>query len=427
MTEGRAESAYAADSAVRRALLAAPRGLSLSVLSILGGPIVLVAVLALALTPAGIGLVAAPAALLAAREIADLFRAHAHDWSGVVIQRPYRPRPASGPLRTLRWLLTDPATWRDLLWLLVNAPFGFLVGLLPVALLVYGFEGVVTTPFTIPLAGDQYNYGLCWFIRGTQWYLVPLAVGQGALLLALALTGPRLLRWYARVSRGLLGPTRKAELALRVERLTETRTQAVDASAAELRRIERDLHDGAQARLVSMAMTLGMAEDLFRDEPDKAFALLMEARQASGDALRELRDLVRGIHPPVLAERGLDGAVRALALTLPLPVAVVGDLPARPSAPIETAGYFAVVEALANAAKHARATRAEVRMHHADGRLTLTVTDDGAGGADPALGSGLRGIERRLSAFDGRLTVTSPPGGPTVLAMTLPCALNENT
>jgi signal transduction histidine kinase len=153
----------------------------------------------------------------------------------------------------------------------------------------------------------------------------------------------------------------------------------------------------------------------------------MEARQASGDALRELRDLVRGIHPPVLAERGLDGAVRALALTLPLPVAVVGDLPARPSAPIETAGYFAVVEALANAAKHARATRAEVRMHHADGRLTLTVTDDGAGGADPALGSGLRGIERRLSAFDGRLTVTSPPGGPTVLAMTLPCALNENT
>jgi signal transduction histidine kinase len=210
-----------------------------------------------------------------------------------------------------------------------------------------------------------------------------------------------------------------------VSRLTESRTQAVDASAAELRRIERDLHDGAQARLAALGMSIGLAEDLITDDPDQARALLAEARESSGQALAELRDLVRGIYPPVLAERGLDGAVRALALTLPLPVDVGVELPGRAGAPVESAAYFAVAESLANVVKHAGARRAWVRLQHTRDRLLMTVGDDGAGGADPGSGSGLRGIERRLAAFDGTITVTSPAAGPTVVTMELPCELSS--
>ena len=216
-----------------------------------------------------------------------------------------------------------------------------------------------------------------------------------------------------------------AELAPAGRALTHTRTGAVDAQAAELRRIERDLHDGAQARLVSLGMTIGLAEELVDRDPAAARKLLAEARESSGTALVELRHLVRGIHPPVLAERGLDGAVRALALSLPVPITVDIDLPGRPDDPVESAAYFAVAEALANVVRHSRAHTGSVSMRHADGMLTMVVGDDGAGGADPAAGTGLRGIERRLAAFDGTMALSSPPGGPTVMTMELPCALSS--
>jgi signal transduction histidine kinase len=199
----------------------------------------------------------------------------------------------------------------------------------------------------------------------------------------------------------------------------------VDAQAAELRRIERDLHDGAQARIVSLGMTIGLAEELIERDPAAARKLLAEARESSSAALVELRHLVRGIHPPVLAERGLDGAVRALALSLPIPITVDIDLPGRPDTPVESAAYFVVAEALANVSRHSAASTAWVRMRHADGVLFMTVGDDGIGRADPAAGTGLRGIERRLAAFDGTIALSSPPGGPTVVTMELPCALSS--
>jgi signal transduction histidine kinase len=197
----------------------------------------------------------------------------------------------------------------------------------------------------------------------------------------------------------------------------------VDAQAAELRRIERDLHDGAQARLASLSMMIGLADNLIDRNPAEAHKLLAEARASSTAALGELRDLVRGIHPPVLAERGLDGAIRALALSLPIPIAVDIDLPGRPDQPLESAAYFAVAEALTNVIRHSRARNGSVFSRHAAGVLTLVVTDDGRGGADPARGTGLRGIERRLAAFDGTIKLSSPPAGPTVITMELPCAL----
>jgi signal transduction histidine kinase len=223
----------------------------------------------------------------------------------------------------------------------------------------------------------------------------------------------------------LLAPTANATLALRVRQLAESRSDAVDAQATELRRIERDLHDGAQARLVAMGMNLGAAERLIEENPAAARALLAEARESSTKALSELRDLVRGIHPPVLADRGLGDAVRALALECPLQTEVAADLPGRLAPPVESAAYFAVSEALANAVKHAGARRVWIDLRHEAGWLRMSVTDDGHGGADPARGTGLRGIERRLATFDGVLAINSPPGGPTMVMMELPCALSS--
>ena len=216
----------------------------------------------------------------------------------------------------------------------------------------------------------------------------------------------------------------RVTLASRVELLTQSRAEAVDSAAAELRRLERDLHDGAQARLVAIGLSLRALEKMIPLNPGAATALAVECRESSALALAELRDLVRGIYPPVLAERGLGDAVRALALDSPVNVATEVDLPGRPPAPVEAAAYFAVAEALSNVAKHADAHRAHVRVYHRDGMLRIEVTDDGNGGADPAHGTGLAGIERRLGAFDGILAVSSPVGGPTIVVIEVPCELS---
>ena len=215
---------------------------------------------------------------------------------------------------------------------------------------------------------------------------------------------------------------RNRELIGRVRRLTVARVEAVDSAAAELRRVERDLHDGAQARLIALGISLRATERLIRTDPDAAVALVAEARDNSARALAELRALVSGIHPPVLAERGLADALRALALDSPLPTTTDIDLPGRLPAPVQAAAYFAVAEALANAAKHAAARSVHIRAAHSAGALRIEVSDDGAGGADPARGTGLRGIERRLGTFDGVLAVSSPPGGPTIVVIEVPCA-----
>jgi signal transduction histidine kinase len=206
----------------------------------------------------------------------------------------------------------------------------------------------------------------------------------------------------------------------RIEVLETSRAGAVDAQEAELRRIERDLHDGAQARLVALGMSLGMAEQKLETDPEGVRELLAQARHGAGEALEELRDLARGIHPPILTDRGLSAAIAALTVRNPLPVAVRIDVPERPPAPVETAAYFVVSEALANVSKHARATRVDVRVHSEDGRLVAVVADDGIGGADSS-GRGLTGLRQRVEALDGTLRVTSPVGGPTTVRAELPC------
>ncbi|MGI5420706.1 sensor histidine kinase [Actinomadura luteofluorescens] len=387
-------------------------------------PLFIVTVLSIAFIPLGFGVVLAPVMFQAIRTIANQQRAWAAEWSGVRIPVPYRAEPAgAGVFGRLKWILTDPASWRDLLWTFVNVPVALVLGVLAGGLTLYGLEGVFVAPWLAQVV--DYGWGPFWPLD--DWGVVGVV---GTIVLGAALTavsiplGPLFLEAHARFSQSLLAPTREA-LAERVERLTETRSDAVDASAAELRRIERDLHDGAQARLVALSMNIGLAEEMMKHDPETAQKLLAEAREASGTALTELRDLVRGIHPPVLAERGLDGAVRALALTLPLPVDVHIDLPGRGDAPMESAAYFAVAEMLANVVKHSAARRAWVQIEHGGGRLMMIVGDDGTGGADAAAGSGMRGIERRLAAFDGTMAVTSPVGGPTVVTMELPCALSS--
>jgi signal transduction histidine kinase len=216
-------------------------------------------------------------------------------------------------------------------------------------------------------------------------------------------------------------PVRR-ELSERIDVLTSTRAGAVDAQEEKLRRIERDLHDGAQARLVALGMSLGMAEQkLATAEPEQARELLAEARVGAEQALRELRDLARGIHPPLLADRGLEEAVRSLADLSPMQVSVSMDLGARPAPAVESAAYFVSAEGLANAAKHAHAQRVEIRVARRDAVLRLEIHDDGVGGADPD-GSGLQGLRRRVQALDGTFRVVSPPGGPTILTAELPCA-----
>jgi signal transduction histidine kinase len=225
--------------------------------------------------------------------------------------------------------------------------------------------------------------------------------------------------------RRVFGLVPQAQVITQVRQLTESRAVAVDTAAADLRRLERDLHDGAQARLVALGMNLRAAERLMHTSPDAAAALVAEAREASARALTELRELVRGVHPPVLADRGLADAVRALALDSPLHVETEVDMAGRLAAPIETACYFCVAELLTNAAKHSGARDARIAIRHAAGLLRIEVTDFGLGGADPAAGSGLAGIERRLASFDGILALSSPPGGPTIAVLEVPCALSS--
>ncbi|MFG3419629.1 sensor histidine kinase [Micromonospora sp. NPDC047730] len=338
---------------------------------------------------------------------------------GPPVRSPYRP-VTGGLAARLRTAAGDPATYRDLAFLFAHFAYAPAAACLAAGLWLGAAQGLVMPLIHAvwPGAVDNYlgipvdsprNAGLA--------VVAGLLVGVGAYWL------PRgLLHLEHRLTRALLAPTARAALAERVEELADTRAQTVDAQAAELRRIERDLHDGAQARLVAMAMNLGLAEELLARDPEAARGLVTEARSAAGTALSELRDVVRGIHPPVLADRGLAGGVAALALGAPLPVDLDVDLPERLAPPLESALYFTVAELITNAARHSGAARVAVRLHRVDGTVRLTVSDDGRGGADPARGTGLAGIRRRLAVFDGRVRISSPDGGPTVVDVELPCA-----
>ncbi|MGC0382208.1 sensor histidine kinase [Streptomyces sp. SAI-129] len=403
--------------------LSAVRGLALALISLPGAVVCFcLTVVSVALVPIGVGIVTTPWVLTGVRAFADRRRLLAAEWGGVRIPRVYRPLPeGANPWARTFGMLRDPATWRDIGWLPVDMTAGFVTALLTAVLALYPLEGFAIGAGLWRVLPDGYWYG---FVRvtGQTSALYAAALGAVLLLAALWLT-PLLLRAHFRLTGAILG-SGQGELAERVRVLTETRRDAVDTSAAELRRIERDLHDGAQARLVAVGMDLGTIEALLEKDPAKARELLAQTRQSSADALTELRDLVRGIHPPVLAERGLGDAVRALALRLPVTVEVEVDLPGRAEAPVESAAYFAVSEILTNAVKHSGADRIWIDLHHEEGRLRVSVTDNGKGGALIGAGSGLAGVERRLGTFDGVLAVSSPAGGPTMVTMEIPCALS---
>ncbi|MFI2609501.1 sensor histidine kinase [Kitasatospora sp. NPDC018619] len=378
-----------------------------------------------------------PAITRLVRSAAGAARWAAGHWSQVPVAPPYRPRPAlertlhgwywtghdyhknrwfAGMALGLRWIWNDPATWRDALWVIADPLVGGGIAATPVLLVGAGLYGIVQAPLPYDLP-----FGLPSGVLAT---LLAALLGPVLIAAGLALARPAL-HLHGRWTRALLGPTERSRLARRVEQLTEIRLDATEAQAAELRRIERDLHDGAQARLVAVSLRLGAVAALIDRDPDQAKRVVTDAQENVTQALQELRDLVRGIHPPVLAERGLTDGVRALALDVPLKVEVRAELPGRAEAPVESAVYFAVSEALTNAVKHGGARHAAVHLTHGAGVLRAEVTDDGRGGADPDRGSGLRGIRRRLAAFDGTLTLTSPPGGPTRLIMELPCVLSS--
>jgi signal transduction histidine kinase len=236
--------------------------------------------------------------------------------------------------------------------------------------------------------------------RGSFWPVWPIAV------MALVL--------------GLEALTRGKKQDARVEELTQSRAGAVEAAESQLRRIERDLHDGAQARLVALGMNIGLAEQQLAKDPEKAQEHLAEARKAAGAALQELRDLARGIHPPILADRGLEAAIRALAAHAAVPVSVDVELTERPAATVETAAYFVAAEGLANALKHAQASRIDIGVHERADAVVVRVLDDGRGGVSEANG-GLHGLRQRVEALDGSLRIASPDGGPTVVEAVLPC------
>lgn len=295
--------------------------------------------------------------------------------------------------------------------------------LVPVALAAFAVRGFMIAASWPSLAGGPGQAVMYGAVPVDSRSAALLAGAEASAFLAFgAWLVPRTIGAHLRT---LLARGTDPDLASRVQQLTETRGHAIDAATTELRRIERDLHDGAQARLVALGMNLRAVERMLPGSPQAALGLVAEARETSLRALNELRDLIRGIYPPVLADRGLGHAVRALALDSPLPTGLDIDLPGRLTAPVESACYFAVAEALANAVKHSSARRVHIRIQHRAGTLRIEVADDGAGGADPARGTGLRGVERRLGTFDGILAVSSPPGGPTMIVMEVPCALSS--
>ena len=399
---GRAVWGRARDTARAAAALVAGGLISLTAL-----PLLVLGLATLVLSPLGdLGWPFLAVMTRLVRPLARAERRRVHWVTGVPVPEAYRPLRGSLTSR-VRTLLADVGTWRDLGWLLVQIVAGG-VGLAFVAAAVVGPLFMATVPFDfLRGAGD-----------GKVLDLLPL----GAFFTAIGWVGCRpVAKALAALSAQSLAADETAVLRVEMAHLAETRDETVDARAAELRRIERDLHDGAQARLVSLTMSLGMAEEEFDRDPAAARQLVTEARSSARTALNELRHLVRGIYPPVLTERGLGGAVEALALASAVPVEVDVALDDRLPAPLESALYFMIAEAMANIARHSEASWGFVRLWREQDRLRLIVHDDGRGGADPARGSGLRGMQQRLAAFDGKLTLSSPVGGPTELFAELPC------
>lgn len=357
-------------------------------------------------------------ALAAARVIGPFERARLRAFTGLAVAAPHNPQ-AGQPW--WRRLLLDTRPWRASVHLTLIAFWGLAAGTTVLALL-----SIAVGLAALPVYDHRLPDGGALLPGGAQLdpALNPVLTAAGLLgLLVLPLVARGLVGVDMALGRWLLGPSGDEQvrrLSERVVTLTETREATVDSVEAERRRIERDLHDGPQQRLVSIAMDLGMARQRLDRDPAGARELIDKAHTAAKEAITEMRQVARGIHPPVLTDRGLDAALSALAARAPVPVSVSVDLDRRPTPTIEAIAYFCVSEALTNVAKHARAGSARVAVRRVDGALEITVTDDGVGGADPERGTGLHGLRQRVRSVDGALQLSSPVGGPTVLTVTLP-------
>jgi signal transduction histidine kinase len=343
------------------------------------------------------------------------------------------PQPARPNVLSLDGIVTavrSRATWRQLAYHLLAGPALGIAGIAALSCwlagimysLVYVYAAALPPWSTLrqDMAG-RLNLHVAFLQAVTIPVDAYLTAGGFVLLLAAPWLTAGVVALDVRAARTLLGPSRTEELAHRVEELAQTRAGAVDAADTERRRLERDLHDGTQQRLVSLAMNLGMAR-AETSTVEEAHQAIAEAHEEAKAALTELRNLVRGLHPPVLEDRGLAAALSGLAARMPIPVRLTVDVPSRPPATIEAVAYFVVSEGLTNITKHAQASQAEVIVQRTGDRLHVIISDDGAGGADPAFGTGLAGLAKRAASVDGTFEIASPAGGPTLLTVDLPCA-----
>jgi signal transduction histidine kinase len=346
------------------------------------------------------------------RWMGSVERARARAFLGIDVPRPYRPDPPSDKWwRVPVARISDPATWLEGGYHLLMLPFGVLTFTVVVTAWSLGV-GLLISPLSAP------DFGGVWVIDTPFEYALLVLIGAAIILLT-----PWIVRGLATANRYLVRGMIGSDVFARERTLTESRAAAVDLAAEDRRRIERDLHDGVQQRLVSLAMDLGRAREKLDTDPGGAKALVAEAHEEAKLAIGEVRDLARGIHPAVLSDRGLDAALSALAARSTVPVEVHVDVTVRPPASVEAAAYFVVSEALTNVAKHAGASEAVVTVRRSRDRLTVQVQDDGIGGASLVDGSGLAGLRDRVRALDGELHLLSPDGGPTVLMVEIPCAL----
>ncbi|WBB76080.1 sensor domain-containing protein [Micromonospora sp. WMMD1128] len=362
----------------------------------------------------GVGLLLAPGALRGVRSVADRERARLSRWGG--------PLPTPGPAPTdLRAALRDPVVRRELGWTALHAPLGFGAGIVGLALPLTAVQDVTFPLWFRLLRPEDGAPGIVWWrIDGLPDALAVGLLGLAGLVLGVAV-GPALARVQAWPGRWLLAPPPGVDLSMRVAQLTATRAAALDAHAVELRRIERSLHDGTQNRLVAVNVLLGAARRALRRDPTRADEILERAQHAAEQALGELRTVVRGILPPVLDDRGLAGALAGLAGGSTVPCRLTVDVSVRCAAAVEATAYFVVAEALTNVVRHSGASAVDVAVRRERDRLLVTVSDNGHGDADETRGSGLTGIRRRVEAYDGRMTLTSPTGGPTRMHVELPC------
>ncbi len=336
---------------------------------------------------------------------------------GAPIARPRPARPASDR-RLDRWLapVRDRRTWRDLGFMLLLGPVGITAGTIAIVL----WSAAAAALLAPVVAASAPDGSLLGDLAGLELAAVAVASLPIAALAALLTRG--LAAGCASLAETLLAADDRAVLEQRISSLEATRSGAVDSADARLRRIERDLHDGAQHRLAYIAMELGRARAKLATEPEAVDRLLADAHDASKIAMRELRDVVRGIHPSVLSDRGLDAALSGLAERASVPVEIRGCVEDRLPPAVETAAYYVVAETLTNAGRHSGATQAFVDVRRDDGELVLEIADDGNGGAQRRPGSGLEGLAQRVEALDGTLDIVSPPGGPTTIFARLPCA-----